>query len=164
MPKRQGRRPGRPPISSFARPRPGDAPAYRPPSPADVAYPIGTVAYYGPNDQIATKMVLSVHRTRHDPEPTLERWFSEDGTDIREQPWIRADMLAFMALHEVAGYTETVGVFGCPHEEVTDYPEGESCPECPFWAGRDRSVKVRSFTRDARPRGPVGDVAEDLPE
>jgi hypothetical protein len=25
-----------------------------------------------------------------------------------------------------------------PHEERIDYPEGEACPQCPFWAGRDR--------------------------
>jgi hypothetical protein len=24
------------------------------------------------------------------------------------------------------------------HEEGIDYPEGEACPRCPFWAGRDR--------------------------
>jgi hypothetical protein len=29
-------------------------------------------------------------------------------------------------------------IIGCPHEEGIDYPEGESCPQCPFWEGRDR--------------------------
>ena len=28
-------------------------------------------------------------------------------------------------------------IMGCPHEEGVDY-EGDTCPECPFWAGRDR--------------------------
>ena len=27
---------------------------------------------------------------------------------------------------------------GCPHEEGVDYPEGQICPQCPFWAHRDR--------------------------
>jgi hypothetical protein len=27
---------------------------------------------------------------------------------------------------------------GCPHEEGIDYPEGEPCPQCPFWTHRDR--------------------------
>jgi hypothetical protein len=27
---------------------------------------------------------------------------------------------------------------GCPHEEEIDYPKGEACPHCPFWAGRER--------------------------
>jgi hypothetical protein len=29
---------------------------------------------------------------------------------------------------------------GCPHEEGVDYPEGEACPDCPFWAGRSRPI------------------------
>jgi hypothetical protein len=29
-------------------------------------------------------------------------------------------------------------IFGCPHEESVDYPEGEPCPQCAFWANRDR--------------------------
>ena len=29
-------------------------------------------------------------------------------------------------------------IIGCPHEEGTDYPLGEKCPRCPFWATRDR--------------------------
>ena len=26
----------------------------------------------------------------------------------------------------------------CPHEEDKDYPEGGTCPQCPFWADKDR--------------------------
>ena len=29
-------------------------------------------------------------------------------------------------------------IIGCPHEEGLDYPEGSKCPQCPFWAFRDR--------------------------
>jgi len=36
------------------------------------------------------------------------------------------------------------GIIGCPHEEGTDYPEGKSCPQCPFWAGRDRFTQERT--------------------
>jgi hypothetical protein len=32
----------------------------------------------------------------------------------------------------------TQGIIGCPHEEGIDYPVGEQCPRCPFWANRDR--------------------------
>lgn len=38
-------------------------------------------------------------------------------------------------------------ILGCPHEEGIDYPDGESCPECPYRAGRDR------FTGDRLHRG-----------
>ncbi len=32
----------------------------------------------------------------------------------------------------------TGAIIGCPHEEGIDYPDGEVCPQCPFWARRDR--------------------------
>jgi hypothetical protein len=28
---------------------------------------------------------------------------------------------------------------GCPHEEGEDFPDGEDCPFCPFWAGKQGS-------------------------
>jgi hypothetical protein len=31
----------------------------------------------------------------------------------------------------------TDGIIGCPHQEGIDY-EGEWCPFCEFWHGRDR--------------------------
>jgi hypothetical protein len=34
-------------------------------------------------------------------------------------------------------------IIGCPHEEGIDYPEGKSCPQCPYWAGRDRFTHER---------------------
>ncbi len=29
-------------------------------------------------------------------------------------------------------------IIGCSHEDGIDYPKGEACPQCPFWAYRDR--------------------------
>ncbi|MBN2444188.1 MAG: hypothetical protein JXJ04_22685, partial [Spirochaetales bacterium] len=29
-------------------------------------------------------------------------------------------------------------IIGCPHEQGVDYPSGEKCPLCPFWADKDR--------------------------
>jgi hypothetical protein len=29
-------------------------------------------------------------------------------------------------------------ILGCPHEEGIDYPKGQVCPQCPYWAHRDR--------------------------
>lgn len=28
--------------------------------------------------------------------------------------------------------------FPAATEEGIDYPDGEACPQCPYWAGRDR--------------------------
>lgn len=29
-------------------------------------------------------------------------------------------------------------IIGCPHEEGIDYPEGLTCPQCPYWAKLNR--------------------------
>ncbi|MGB2739987.1 MAG: hypothetical protein WBC60_05450 [Cognaticolwellia sp.] len=29
-------------------------------------------------------------------------------------------------------------VIGCPDEDGIDHPEGDYCPECGYWKGRDR--------------------------
>jgi hypothetical protein len=29
-------------------------------------------------------------------------------------------------------------IFGCPHEEGIDYPDGEHCPRCHYWKDHDR--------------------------
>src|SRR5712692_4405008 len=34
------------------------------------------------------------------------------------------------------------GIIGCPHEEGIDYPEGKSCPQCPYWARRARPARI----------------------
>ena len=49
-------------------------------------FPVGTVAFYGPDDRRASKVAVGI----------------------------------------------------VPHEEGIDYPQGEACPQCPFWANRDR--------------------------
>lgn len=43
--------------------------------------------------------------------------------------------------HEAHGVKSIVmadRIIGCPHEEGIDYPDGQVCPQCPFWAHRDR--------------------------
>jgi hypothetical protein len=73
---------------------------------------------------------------------TLERWYSEEH-DIRVDPAVEAAVVEFITRHAVKTVVMTDGIFGCPHEETIDYPEGTSCPKCPFWAGRDRRTKER---------------------
>jgi hypothetical protein len=68
---------------------------------------------------------------------TLERWFSED-QDVRNDPAIAHHILAFIEQHGAKSVTMADRILGCPHEEGVDYPEGQICPQCPFWAHRDR--------------------------
>ena len=93
-------------------------------------YPLATVAFYGPDDTRATKIVVGiVSEEGKEPDP-LERWFSE--TDARKDDAIADRVRAFLREHEVKSVVATDRIIGCPHEEVVDYPEGEPCPKCPF--------------------------------
>jgi hypothetical protein len=100
-------------------------------------YPVATVAFYGPNDTKASKVAVGVV-TREDAEPeVMERWFGED-LDVRTDPGIARKILEFIKHHGAKSVVMTDRIIGCPHEEHIDYPDGEVCPQCPFWAHRDR--------------------------
>jgi hypothetical protein len=106
-------------------------------------YPIATIAFYGPDDKLATKVVVSVFlRERSEPD-FLERWSSKGDIDVREDLDIGEKILAFLKPHAPRSTVITEGIIGCPHEEGVDYPDGASCPQCPFWAGRDRFTHER---------------------
>ena len=101
-------------------------------------YPVGTVAFYGPDAQRASKLVVAVI-VAPDTEPVaLRRWFAESG-DVRNDATF-GEVALFLRDHEVHTVAMTREMLGCPHEEGIDYPEGEVCPACPFWAGRDRPI------------------------
>jgi len=105
-------------------------------------YPVATIAFYGPTASVATKVVVSiVQKEGQEPEP-LERWFS-DATDVRDDSAISAKIVAFIKEHGARSVIATDDLIGCPHEEGIDYPEGKSCPQCPYWAGRDRFTRER---------------------
>ena len=111
--------------------------------PAFRGYPIVTVAFYGPNDKLATKVVVSVFLAENNEPEVLGRWFSEGDMDVRHDPAIGERILAFLKPYAPRSTVVTDGIIGCPHEEGTDYPEGTSCPQCPYWAGRDRFTHER---------------------
>jgi hypothetical protein len=98
-------------------------------------YPIGTVALYGPNDKITTKIAASAIRSPN-AEPILERWVA---TDVLTSPKVQLEIKEFFERHGVKSIAMSEGNMGCPHEEGEDFPEGEDCPFCPFWAGKQGS-------------------------
>ena len=105
-------------------------------------YPAATVAFYGPDDKVATKVAVGIVDEEGGDVTTLERWLT-DGVDIRHDPDVEAGVLEFITRNAVKTVIITDGIIGCPHEETIDYPEGTSCPKCPYWAGRDRFTKER---------------------
>lgn len=100
-------------------------------------YPVATVAFYGPDDTRASKVAVSIIAKEGAHADPLERWFSED-VDLRKDPATKARIMAFIALHGAKSIAMMDRILGCPHEEGIDYPVGEKCPQCPFWATRDR--------------------------
>ena len=67
----------------------------------------------------------------------MERWFS-DTTDVRTDPQINEAITNYIQRHAVRSVGMFDRIIGCLHEEGIDYPEREKCPQCPFWANRDR--------------------------
>jgi hypothetical protein len=100
-------------------------------------YPVATVAFYGPDDKVATKVSVGIVRADGEEPVALERWFS-DAADVRNDHIIIEKVLNFVRAHEAKTVAMVDRVIGCPHEEGVDYPEGSTCPRCQFWAHRDR--------------------------
>jgi hypothetical protein len=100
-------------------------------------YPVGTIAFYGPDDRRATKVAVGIVPAPQSELTEMRRWSGETG-DLRMDDTILAEVIAFLREHQVRSVAMTEGILGCPHEEGIDYPDGETCPDCPYWAERDR--------------------------
>jgi hypothetical protein len=100
-------------------------------------FPVATVAYYGPSEARASKVAVSIILSEGAEPGSLERWFSEVA-DVRTDPQINEAVMHFIQKYGAKSVVMPDRIIGCPHEEGVDYPEGESCPQCPYWAGRDR--------------------------
>lgn len=107
------------------------------------AFPVGTVAFYGPDNRRATKIAAAVIQNAGEAPADLRRWTSEDG-DLRRNGQVIEEVSAFLKASGVRSVGMIDGIIGCPHEDGVDYPEGETCPACPFWAGRDRWTGLRT--------------------
>ena len=101
-------------------------------------FPLATIAFYGEDDTVASKVVVGILVAEKDEDVTfMEKWFRTN-TDVRFDPEIKAQIVDFLGKHKVYRVVMVDRIIGCPHEEGIDYPEGEKCPHCPFWANRDR--------------------------
>ena len=100
-------------------------------------YPVATVAYYGPDDKIATKVAVGIVAGDDQDPIAMERWFS-DGADLRSDHEVNEKIMVFIREQGAKSVVITDRIIGCPHEERIDYPEGEKCPPCSFWENRNR--------------------------
>ena len=130
------RKPGRPPAPSIL---PGGDSRKRLQKKARRGFrghPLATLAFYGPDDRRASKVVASIFEDAEEDLSEIRKWYSEQG-DVRHQAGIMDEVIAFIEEHGVLSVAMTDRIIGCPHEEGIDY-DGAICPECPFWANRDR--------------------------
>lgn len=100
-------------------------------------YPIGTIAYYGPDNTLATKLVAAVVNAPGAEPGPLHRWITQAG-DVRRDAATTAAVRAFFQEQGVKHTVSSERIIGCPHEEGVDYPKGGVCPHCPFWQHHDR--------------------------
>jgi hypothetical protein len=99
-------------------------------------YPLATIAYYGPDDQHATKVVVGIV-TQSDEVIAMKKWFSAE-EDVRLSAAINQEIVDFLDQQHVESVAMPERIIGCPHEEGIDYPTGSACPHCPFWKDKDR--------------------------
>ncbi len=99
-------------------------------------YPIATIALYGPTDKKATKLVVGIVRREHGEAEQMKKWYSD--VDVAKESGVFEEVLEFIKKSDAKSVVMADRIIGCPHEEGIDYPEGESCPLCPFWKGRNR--------------------------
>jgi hypothetical protein len=69
---------------------------------------------------------------------------------------ISQQVIDFINRHGAKTVAVTDRIIGCPHEEGKDYLLGESCPHCPYWAGRDRWTGELIEGKDREPRVVTG--------
>ncbi len=98
-------------------------------------FPIGTIAYYGPDDKTTTKIVAGVIN-EEGAEPILKRWMA---SDVTTNPKVQEQIDRFFKKHGVRRVGMSDGNMGCPHEEGEDFPVGGDCPFCPWWKGKQGS-------------------------
>lgn len=140
-------------------------------------YPLGVIAFYGYNDQRAVKAVIGIVEEAGLPPAHIKKWACEQG-DLRKDVTSIKEFFRYIESHEVNSVALTPGIYACPHEPGIDYPQGDSCPLCPFWANvkkpdlfntakttpvKDRPRRILEMLTDAAKKKqtmPYGDVMQ----
>ena len=103
--------------------------------------PAATIAFCGPDANRASMVVVGIVASEHAELGEIRDWKLDAG-DVRNDPHIAEEMLEFMATHGVLSVAMADRIIGGPHQEGIDY-QGEWCPVCEFWKGRDRFTGER---------------------
>ncbi len=92
-------------------------------------FPVATITYHGPDDQTVTKISAGIVLSGKDT-PIVKHW---SGDGIGEDVAAAEEIGQFLKEHETQRIITSKNVMSCPHIEGVDYPDGENCPQCPFW-------------------------------
>ncbi len=100
-------------------------------------YPVAVVSYFGPDDRVATKVVVAIL-----PDATFKpseriSWVSQ-GNDVRNDEAVNEQVLKFIQTHAAMTVIRDGRILGCPHEEGVGVPADFTCPTCVFWANQQR--------------------------
>jgi hypothetical protein len=96
-------------------------------------YPLGIIAFYGYNEKSATKAVIGIVKEAGGSPEHVRKWVSAEG-DLRMDVHCLKELFRYIEAHRVQSVALTPGIYYCPHEPGIDFPEGGSCPQCPFWS------------------------------
>lgn len=103
--------------------------------------PVATVAYYGPDDKVSTKVAVGIIKQLGKEPVELRRWV---GKDVVNDPQIVEEVTDFIKQRGAKSVVVTDGNMGCPHEEGIDFPKGKDCPYCPFWRGKQGTARGKA--------------------
>jgi hypothetical protein len=73
-------------------------------------WPVATVALYGPDDTMATKLTVGIVPVEDAEATDLRRWLSKDQTDIRDDIPVAQEVLAFITEAGAVGWKKTLGI------------------------------------------------------
>src|SRR5271166_3621394 len=76
-------------------------------------WPLATVALYGPDDTMATKLTVGILPGEDAEATDIRRWFSKEQTDIRDDIRVTEEVLAFITEAGAKSVVMTDRIIGC---------------------------------------------------
>ncbi len=98
-------------------------------------YPVITIAYYGPDEELATKVSVGFIEEEN-ADIQIENFNTE--SDVREDVAVQSALIKIIDRSGAKTVSLIDRIIACPHEEGVDFPKDEDCPECEFWHGKAR--------------------------
>ena len=90
-------------------------------------FPVGSLAFYGPDDTRASKLVAAIIEHEGGEATEMRKWYTDHG-DVRDDLEIAEEVVAFLDQFGVKSVVQPDRIIGCPHEENIDY-DGPTCPK-----------------------------------